>query len=314
MTGRKRTTVATAEKPIIDTEAVTADLQAADHGHMVALRRVQDSALDIGRLAGRIESMLFLRTCGERVIAEAFLQLSNSKKYKDLLIDDGNGNLRPCGDLKEACSHLFGKSYNVCAELAQNYEALGAELYDRAQQIGLHRNDYRAIRALPAADQELVQQAIETATDRDAVAELFMELTERHAKKSLRLEEESSAKDKVIAQKTEHITKLVETQNRREGLTGVELASELEHELSASTLIAIGDMQVIRQRIHDIRALDRLPQGLYVACANALQRIVSEALGIASDYGIELTLAAELPDDDPNAGEDPGADWIEQAR
>lgn len=115
-------------------------------------------------------------------------------------------------------------------------------------------------------------------------------------------------KDAVIVQKTAKIEELVEAKNRREGMTDAENHAELERALSEATLGAVGAMQVIRYRIQDIRALDNLPQGLYVGCANALQRIVSEAMGIADDYGIELTLAAELPDDgamldDPNAGE-----------
>jgi len=316
--GRKPTAVVITEKPAIDEAAVAADLQMADQGHLAALRKVQDSALDVGRLAGRIESMIFQRSVADRVIAEAFIQLRESKKYKDLLIDDENGNRRPVADLEEACLFLFGKSNRTCRELAQNYESLGAELYDKAQQIGLHTKDYRAIRALPSDDQALVQQAIESASDREAVTELLMELSERHARKVLQLQEDNAAKDQVIAQGKEHIAKLVEDKNRRERLTEAERQAELERALTDATLVACGDLLVIAGCIRDIRALDRLPQGLYVACANALQRVVSEAMGIAVDYGIELTLAAELATgdeallDDPNAGEDPSADWAEQ--
>lgn len=119
---------------------------------------------------------------------------------------------------------------------------------------------------------------------------------------------ELADKDRVIAQKTNKIEELVEDKNRRDGMTDAETQSELEHELNAATLVAIGDMQVLRCRIDVIRALDNLPHGLYSACAHALQRIVSEAMGIATDYGIPLALAAEPDDsddffDNPNAGE-----------
>lgn len=322
MAGRKPTSVAIAEKPVVDTDEASTDLQIAHKGRLVELKRSQESALDVGRLAGRIESMLFLRTCADRVIAETFIELSNGKKYKDLLIDDGDGNIRPCADLDEACTHLFGKSYRVCRELAQNYEALGIELYDKALQIGLHRNDYRAIRALPADDQQLIQQAIDTASDREAVSDLLMELTERHAKKVLRLEEENAAKDAVNLQKTQKIEELVEKINRRDGMTEAEKLIDMERALQESTLLAVGHMAVIRKQISDIRSLDRTPHGLNVACANTLQRVISEAVGIATDWGIALELfdkgtdlEAGDPDfDDPNAGDDNGADWLEQAK
>lgn len=126
---------------------------------------------------------------------------------------------------------------------------------------------------------------------------------------------ELADKDKVIVQKTAKIEELVEAKNRREGLTGTELQAELESDLNSAALIVVGGMQVLRCHIHDIRELDRTPHGMTVACGNALQRIVSEAMAIALDYGISLTLAAE-PEadlyDDPNAGEDPAADWNRQ--
>lgn len=118
-------------------------------------------------------------------------------------------------------------------------------------------------------------------------------------------------KDAVIVQKTAKIEELVEAKNRREVMTDAEQQAELERDLAEATLVAVGELQVMRKRIDDIRALDHLPQGLYVACAHALQRMVSEAMSIADDYGIELMLAAEELIGDPNVGEDAGADWLE---
>jgi len=119
---------------------------------------------------------------------------------------------------------------------------------------------------------------------------------------------ELADKDRVIAQKTNKIEELVEDKNRRERMTDAEKFAEMERLLTEATLVSIGDMQVIRRHIQDIRSEDKTPHGVYMACANALQRVVSEAMGIAADWGIELTLAAELDDDeafdDPNADEE----------
>lgn len=123
-----------------------------------------------------------------------------------------------------------------------------------------------------------------------------------------------AAKDKVIAQKSQRIAELVEEKNRAEHLTADERAAELERQLTSAVLVAVGDMQVIRQRVHAIRALDDCPIGLYTALQGALDRIVAETMGIANDYGIALNLATDwtAPEaageptgelDDPNAGE-----------
>lgn len=118
---------------------------------------------------------------------------------------------------------------------------------------------------------------------------------------------ELADKDRVIAQKSNKIEELVEDKNRRERMTDAEKFSEMEQLLTEATLVSIGDMQVIRRHIQDIRSEDKTPHGVYMACANALQRVVSEAMAIAADWGIALTLAADPDDetfDDPNADED----------
>lgn len=150
---------------------------------VAAIGQVQTSALEVGRLIGRIEHATFSATVAQKVIAESFISLREGKKYKDLLISDENGNTRRVADFEEACRHLFGQSYRTCLEAAQNFESLGGELYERALQLGLRTKEYRAIRALPGDEQTLVQQAIEAATDRESVADLIGELTERHAAK-----------------------------------------------------------------------------------------------------------------------------------
>lgn len=163
----------------------------------VAIReRVQSSALEVGRLMGRIEHATFSATVAQKVIAESFMQLREGKKYKDLSITDENGITRRVADFEEACRHLFGQSYRTCLESAQNFESLGGELYEQALQLGLRTKEYRAIRALPPDDMTLVKQAIESASDREAIAELIGELTERHASKL-------AEKDKAVAELTE---------------------------------------------------------------------------------------------------------------
>ena len=118
-----------------------------------------------------------------------------------------------------------------------------------------------------------------------------------------------AAKDRIIAQKSGRIAELVEEKNRREHLTEEENHSDLEQRLMRDTLLAVGSLAPVRQQVHLIRSLERCPQGMYVAMQGALDRVISEALAIATDYGIQLNLTGWQDDDlgvelgDPNFGE-----------
>lgn len=118
---------------------------------------------------------------------------------------------------------------------------------------------------------------------------------------------ELAAKDKVIAEKSRRIAELVEEKNRAECLTDEERHADLERQLTNDTLLAVGAMLPIRQAVYRIRSLEQCPQGLYVAMQGALDRVIAEAMSIASDFGIQLnTTAAEDFLSDPNAGEELG--------
>lgn len=303
--------------PVISQVAIETDLHAA--AQLDTVRRVQDSALEVGRLTGRIESVLFLRTVGDRVIAETFVQLREGKKYKDLSVDDGNGNLRPCGDLREACSHLFGKSYNLCAELAQNLDLLGSDLYDKAQKIGLHRNDYRALRALPADEQQLVQHTIDSASDRDSVADLIGELSERHAKKLAEKDAELDAarrgrqqRDQVINQLQAQADQLhrelaVRSGQRIAAIGDEEDAGELPQLPEEAQIEALGAYArgveaaihtTLRKHLVELVELsgdEPPPSHVRLAQQQAITRIIQAARVLAADFGIDLPLSTQTP-------------------
>lgn len=118
---------------------------------------------------------------------------------------------------------------------------------------------------------------------------------------------ELASKDKLIADKSALIAKMVDEKNRREHLTEDEAHTELEYQLTAKTSIAVGALAPVRQVVHNIRSLERCPQGTYVAMQGALDRVIAEAMAIATDYGIQLNLNAWSDDldalDNPNQGE-----------
>lgn len=115
---------------------------------------------------------------------------------------------------------------------------------------------------------------------------------------------ELAAKDKVIAEKSQLISKLVAEKNKAECQTDEERYADLDRQLMEDMLRTVGSLKPIRKTVHNIRTLEKCPQGLYVAMQGALDRIIAEAMSIATDYGIQLNLAASGEfEDDPNAGE-----------
>jgi hypothetical protein len=81
--------------------------------------------------------------------------------------------------LEEFCRVFLGKSYTRCFELAKNLELLGTDLYEAAEAIGFRARDYRALKALPADEQAIIQQAIQT-QDREQVIELLQDMALKH--------------------------------------------------------------------------------------------------------------------------------------
>lgn len=126
------------------------------------------------------------------------------------------------------------------------------------------------------------------------------------AKAHSRVSGELAAKDRLIADGKKRIADLVEEKNRSECMTDGERVTELERRLTEHTLVAVGALIPVRKSVHAARSLEHCPQGLYVAMQGALDRVIAEAMSIASDYGIQLNLTQWPEEDDlgdPNQGE-----------
>jgi len=115
-----------------------------------------------------------------------------------------------------------------------------------------------------------------------------------------------AAKDKVIAEKSKRIAELVEEKNKREHFTTDERAQELEQQLNQRVLITIGSLAPIRQAINDMVALPDVSHGHHFALQSALDRVIAEAMAIAAEYGIQLSVLDEFSQvfSDPNSGDD----------
>ncbi|MBC7162724.1 MAG: hypothetical protein H5U26_11550 [Immundisolibacter sp.] len=128
---------------------------------------------------GRIQAALVNATVAERIVAESYRAVAKSKSYEGLPYHTPDGEARHVASLDEFCQAFFGRSKRRCQELATNLEALGAELYEAGEHIGLGQRDYNALRALPADDQAVVKAALAEGSDKSAVLDLLNELASR---------------------------------------------------------------------------------------------------------------------------------------
>lgn len=208
------------------------------------------------------------------------------------------------GTWEEFCN-LLGRSVDQVDRDISNLRAFGEEALESMSRMGIGYRELRQYRRLPEDQKTALIEAAKSG-DKDSFLDLAEELISRHTKEKEELQQQLEAKEAVIVQKNDKITALVNDKNRCDGMTDAERNEELEGRLNKETLLAAGGLLPLRQVIHDIRSLERCPQGMYVAMQGALDRVIAEAMSIATDYGIHLNLhtwpdADELGD--PNAGE-----------
>ncbi|MCL2076049.1 MAG: hypothetical protein FWH15_06375 [Betaproteobacteria bacterium] len=100
-------------------------------------------------------------------------------------------------------------------EISYNFRMIGAELFDKAQRLGLQQRDYAAIKLLPESEKEAVRTVIENAEDREAVVDYVTEVMAKLFKERDELKEEIAAKKAVIANKDKTINELQEESIKR---------------------------------------------------------------------------------------------------
>ena len=175
---------------------------------------VDQAVLDaesIHKAIGRIEGLEFLRRVGDVAVAQIFSEVRKSKNYKGLPYHDEEGNLRHVEDFDEFCRVKLGKSYTRCYELSQNLHTLGPDLYESAERIGFRARDYRALKALPPEEQEIVKEAL-ASESKEQVVDLLQDMAERHKaerdaskKEREELQADMEARDKLLKSKTDKL-------------------------------------------------------------------------------------------------------------
>ncbi len=269
-----------------------------------------EMAFEAAKTVGQIEASLFYATVADKVIVETFLKLKKNKAYRTLTVKGPDGKPRRVADLEEFCEHFLGRSARRVQELASQYQMLGADLYEQAQLIGFRNQDYRALKSLPAEDQEVIKQAMQT-DDRDQVLDLLQEIAARHASEKEALiaeateaKETAEARDQVVKAKESKISQLEETNNklkrRQAKFTDIE-HRDYEcaplHDTINDAMLALAKMATeVKHLVEEVGG-----ETVTDECFNAVLLPIKRALEIAAHNRLHIDLATLTSDDHDEA-------------
>ena len=175
---------APAESPEV-LPAVASRIEAAQDAALTAAET--DEVFAAGIDVGRLEALDFITTVGTSALLSVYENLKKSKGWRHMR-NPASSDGRNFESLQEFCFVKLGKSYQRFQELAANRNLIGQQAFEQAERIGLRQVDYKAIRALPAPEQELVRRAVEESASRDEVLGLLQELAARSAQKEQELQ------------------------------------------------------------------------------------------------------------------------------
>ena len=164
--------------------AVASRIEAAQDAALTGAET--EAMLELGLRLGHMEAASFFSNICDSVLLSSYENVKKSKAWKHLRNPE-NCDGRHFSSLEEFCEIKLGKSYRRIQELAANRNLIGQQAFEQAERIGLRQVDYKAIRALPAPEQELVRRAVEESASRDEVLGLLQELAARSAQKEQEL-------------------------------------------------------------------------------------------------------------------------------
>lgn len=149
-------------------------------------------------------------------------------------------------NLDDFCRLVFGRSYNVMSEEAQNFNLLGEQAYESAARLKLSRNSLRVTRALPPEKLEIVRTAIGSGNTKAEVLAVIEDLAEKvqqaeaataEAKAELKAAEEVAAGKSKTIDKLQRDLKRIEKLPPDQQLAGLKKeATEVADEAEAAIL------------------------------------------------------------------------------
>ena len=262
----------------------------------------REMAFEAARALGRIEALEFSETVSARAKVEVYLELKKSKAYRAIEYRDADGNPKRISDLEEFCERYMSKSARRLQQMASDYQLLGADLYDAAERIGFRNQDYRALKALPADEQVVIKQAIES-DDRDTVLSLMQELAAKHQSekaaleaRAIEAEKVAADRDRIIGEKKARVSELIDevdaARARQANFTPEERRDYECAPLHQSIAATMAGLYQMGGAIRDLMQNGIFSDLMTEECYHAILMPIKQALNLAAHHGLHIDLAS----------------------
>ena len=283
------------------TPQIAAKLQADAQSVALADQAVMD-AEEVLKDVGRLEGVSFMATVADIAAAQIFEKIKKNRAYKNLPYTDSDGNRRHVADLEEFCSAFLGKSARRVRELSANLHVLGSDLYESAERIGFRARDYRALKALPAEDQEAVKAVLADEGTKEQAVDLLQDMAERHAaqkaaaqKEAFDLRADLEARDQLMADKTERLDKLsIELEKLKSLPPAKRQRLILEREAAAAEKLDSGQIKASASvnawlaEVADVLEAEEVSTHTSDYAANLVRYFAEQVAVFVANYGIAV--------------------------
>jgi len=289
---RKPNKPAELEGPQIDDQKIGGAMVVMRSDAMDIKAQSDMDVFKLGQQVGAVQMAQFQQEICATAQLRLFLEIKESKKYKDLAILHPDGKARPAQNIEEFCEIVFGQAYRVMAERAQNFEVLGEAMLESADRIGLRRQDLRMLRSLPADEQKIVDQAMQT-KNRDEIIEIVQTLAERavaERNRAAELEGDKAALEDLVTKKSKKIDQQVLQMRRIKIMPPDKVHGEIIKEVSYQMHDTLGSLKgQLRQGFLALREHEQQSGGdsreFLTGVINSIKKAVSD-----------LVLEFDLPD------------------
>jgi len=234
--GRKPTAAPAAEPEILDVAGEQQAAQALTTMRQQALTEETEIRAEAYRLGQLVGARQMARATANFVAAadvSLFEEISKSKGYKHIPIQRPDGTVAAATNIDEFCALIFGRSRSAMTEGKLSLQALGAECYEIASNLGLPRTQMRLLLSLPEDERQAVQEAMREGGDKSEVVTLIQSLANKLDETRAQVEDlkaDLEATREVSAEKGAEIERLKEERVRIKKLPADEVWEELAKE------------------------------------------------------------------------------------
>lgn len=280
------------------TDTLNDEALLADSAALTTLSAAQMMVVDhqeLFKLIGRLEAADFYRNISEKLMIDLYeMARSAFTTLGEVTYRLPNGTVTRFANVNEFCRAVFHRSERRVQQIAASNRLLGEELYAQSRELGLRERDYRAIKALPAPEQQAVRAAIE-ANDKQAVMDIIKAIAERQTaleRANNELSAEATHHAELIDKKDKTINILNAAEERRRSGSADEREKALLAELRASALAL--DQYLLRTIAVVDEAMSNAPTEATELCARqTLDYIVQRLADTCAERRISIDVLGE---------------------